>query len=395
MKAGYAESLQRLYGLARVGEKYSLDGPRALISALNNPLERYDSILVGGTNGKGSTSHILARLLASADLKVGLFTSPHLVSYRERISVNGACISETDVCRLVEDIVPISEAQGFSFFETTWAMAAEYFRLQNVDIVVWEVGLGGRLDATNVCDPIGSIVTNIALDHTTILGDTLQSIAAEKAPIFRMGRPALTGDKASQLRLQACTECTVEFVPIQSDVPTCLMGAHQRINLSVAVGLLKRLEIPFNPAVLLDMSVPARLERIGHLIIDCAHNPHAVQTVLKYIEQLQAQDHRPLELVFGVMSDKAVEEMAALICKTGLPVHLVAPNYPRRLALKELVPWFEASQIRSQTSVQQFMETRREDRQYLVLGSSFLAAEVKSILEGVIYPECGIVTTAR
>ena len=137
----YADSLRTLYTLARVGEKYSLDGPRSFIEGLGNPLSSYDSILVGGTNGKGSTSHILAKLLESGGSRVGLFTSPHIVSYRERIKVNGVAISEQEVCELVERIVPIAAREGFSFFETTWAMAAQYFKEQEVDVVVWEVGL--------------------------------------------------------------------------------------------------------------------------------------------------------------------------------------------------------------------------------------------------------------
>lgn len=395
MKSGYAHSLLRLYGLARVGEKYSLDGPRHLISALDNPLRHYDSILVGGTNGKGSTSHILARLLLSAGLKVGLFTSPHLVSYRERIRVNGSPISEFDVCSLVQKVVPIAEAEGHSFFETTWAMAAEYFRAQQVDIVVWEVGLGGRLDATNVCEPIGSIVTNIAMDHTAILGDTLEQIAVEKAPIFRVDKPALTGDLASYALLQEATDSLVEFVPIKAEVESCLIGSHQRINVSVAIALLERLDIPFRSEVLMDITLPARLERVGQMMIDCAHNPHSIRTVLAHIPQLQAQDRRPLELVFGVMQDKAIAEMAALIMAAGIPVHLVEPSYPRRLELNTLAGFFDARIVLSQSTVHVFMTRRRQDRQYLVLGSSFLAAEVKSSLEGIAYPECGIVTTAR
>ena len=289
----YADSLRTLYTLARVGEKYSLDGPRSFIEGLGNPLSSYDSILVGGTNGKGSTSHILAKLLESGGSRVGLFTSPHIVSYRERIKVNGVAISEQEVCELVERIVPIAAREGFSFFETTWAMAAQYFKEQEVDVVVWEVGLGGRLDATNVCEPIGSIVTNVSFDHMAILGNTLAAIAGEKAGIFRPGRPALTSDKEVLELLQASTDAHVEWVPTMLDLSHSLKGAHQQRNASVAVRLLKILGKPFARSALMGFSIPGRLERVHNLILDCAHNPHAVKTVLRAVESLQREDNRP------------------------------------------------------------------------------------------------------
>ena len=204
----YADALSRLYGLVRVGEKYSLDGPRTIHRAIGSPLKAYQSILVGGTNGKGSTSNFLSCMLVGGGLKVGLFTSPHLLSFRERIRINGS-LSERETVRLVDLVLPLVEKHGCSFFEAAWAMAALAFQQSEVDIVVWEVGLGGRLDATNTCDPIGSIVTNVALDHMAILGDTRAQIAFEKAAIFRVGRPAVTGCESSRSLLSVHTEASV------------------------------------------------------------------------------------------------------------------------------------------------------------------------------------------
>lgn len=391
----YADSLQTLYDLVRVGEKYSLDGPRGFIERLGNPLLSYDSILVAGTNGKGSTSHVLAKLLESGGSRVGLFTSPHLVSYRERIKINGIEISERAVCELVERVVPVAVREGVSFFETTWAMAAQYFKDQAVDVVVWEVGLGGRLDATNVCDPIGSIVTNIGLDHMAILGHTLAAIAGEKAGVFRPGRPALTADEEALDLLQAKTDARVEWVPTNWDLSHSLTGVHQQRNISVAVRLLTMLNKPFQVSALMDMSIPGRLERVHNLILDCAHNPHAVKTVLSAVHTLQAEDARPLEIVFGAMGDKDVQGMASAISSMRLPVHLVEPSYPRRLELHTLQSHFEHADIASVGTPASFLESRRDDRQYLVLGSAFLVAEIKSLLDRVEYPECGIVTLAR
>lgn len=391
----YVDALETLYALVRVGEKYSLDGPRGFSKRLGDPLSSYDSILVGGTNGKGSTSHILAKLLESGGSRIGLFTSPHIVSYRERIKVNGIAISEEDVCELVERVVPIAAREGFSFFETTWAMAALYFKEQEVDTVVWEVGLGGRLDATNVCDPIGSIVTNIGFDHMAILGDTLSAIAREKAGIFRSGRPALTADREARELLQASTDAHVECVPTDSTLSHSLKGAHQQRNVSVAVRLLTMLERPFELNALMELSIPGRLERVGNLILDCAHNPHAVETVLGALNALLLDDARPLEIVFGAMADKDVQGMANAISSVRLPVHLVEPSYPRRIDLRALQSHFRADGVASLGTPASFLATRRDDRQYLVLGSAFLVAEFKALIACVEYPECGIVTLAR
>ena len=141
----YADALSRLYGLVRVGEKYSLDGPRTIHRAIGSPLKAYQSILVGGTNGKGSTSNFLSCMLVAHGLKVGLFTSPHLLSFRERIRIDGEPISERETVRLVDLVLPLVEKHGCSFFEAAWAMAALAFQQSEVDIVVWEVGLGGVL----------------------------------------------------------------------------------------------------------------------------------------------------------------------------------------------------------------------------------------------------------
>ena len=142
-------------------------------------------------------------------------------------------------------------------------------------------------------------------------------------------------------------------------------------------------------------SIPGRLERVHNLILDCAHNPHAVKTVLRAVESLQREDNRPLEIVFGAMADKDVQGMADAIASMGLPVHLVEPSYPRRLDLDTLQAHFQDDGIASRGTPASFLATRRTDRQYLVLGSAFLVAEIKSLQEGVEYPECGIVTLAR
>ena len=177
----------------KAGYKSGLDNTMALDSHYGHPHRNFKTIHVAGTNGKGSTSHTLAALLQAAGYKVGLYTSPHLVDFRERIKVNGLCISEQYVVDFVERGRDFFEPLHPSFFELTTAMAFKYFSDQMVDIAVIEVGLGGRLDCTNIITPILSVITNISFDHTQFLGNTLESIAREKAGIIKYGIDVVVG----------------------------------------------------------------------------------------------------------------------------------------------------------------------------------------------------------
>ena len=190
----YRETVQYLYGLQQHGIKFGLDNITNLLSALHNPHKAFPSVHIAGTNGKGSTSAIIASLLQSAGLRVGLFTSPHLVSFTERIRINGEQITEHDVIQLAEEVRGVvSRSAGFSptFFEVVTAMALLYFERKKTDIAVIEVGMGGRLDATNILTPEVSVITNISFDHKEFLGRTLGEIAFEKAGIIKKGIPVV------------------------------------------------------------------------------------------------------------------------------------------------------------------------------------------------------------
>ena len=165
---------------------------------LGNPHNDYHTIHIAGTNGKGSTSHMMASVLQQAGYRVGLFTSPHLKDFRERVRVDGKMISEQEVVGFVERNMPEIKHLGLSFFEITAAMAFEHFARQNVEVAVIETGLGGRLDATNIITPLVSVITNIGLDHTDLLGSTLQAVAAEKAGIIKRGVPVVLGERSEE-----------------------------------------------------------------------------------------------------------------------------------------------------------------------------------------------------
>lgn len=211
----YSETINYLYNSTPVFEhvgavayKEGLENTFALDKHFNHPHTKYRTIHIAGTNGKGSCSHTLASILQEAGYKVGLYTSPHLVDFRERIRVDGKCISRERVCRFVEEEKSFFEPLHPSFFELTTALALKYFEEQNVDIAVIEVGLGGRLDCTNIISPILSIITNISFDHTQFLGNTLEKIACEKAGIIKSNTPVVIGEATPETRLVFCKKAT-------------------------------------------------------------------------------------------------------------------------------------------------------------------------------------------
>ncbi|MEE2787970.1 MAG: cyanophycin synthetase [Myxococcota bacterium] len=390
----YCQFLDAIYARTRVGEKFDLDGPKALEKAIGHPLQTYPSILVGGTNGKGSTCAFLEVLLREQGLKTGLFTSPHLISFTERIRISGMPIDPDWLTRDGLEILRIGERLGASFFETTWALAARAFQDFKVDVAIWEVGLGGRLDATNVAQPVASGISSIGLDHVHVLGDTLTAIAREKAAIFRMDRPAFTS--ATGAGLTALLEVApphLQVVQPTDDIPDLpLAGAHQRQNAALALALARR----FSPAVqgpsLTKAKWPARVERLQNFILDCAHNPSAIQALGRW---LATQSLGPVDVVFGSMQGKDVAAMAKNIEAWASRVTVVAPQYPRRLDPAEIAPRFTTRPVRIIPQVADALTASDPDRLTVICGSGFLAGEARAILVGATYPECGLVTTAR
>ena len=269
----YEQTLQYLYSsqpafhlVGSSAYKPGLENTRRLMAHLGNPHERFASVHIAGTNGKGSTSHLIAASLQCAGYRVGLYTSPHLVDYRERIRINGAMIPKEEVVRFVEDNRAVLEEVKPSFFETTMALAFWYFAKEQVDIAVVECGLGGRLDSTNIITPILSVITNIGFDHTEFLGDTLAKIAYEKAGIIKLGVPCVIGETDPETmpvflaKAKECgilgegletTDCRIWFADQcgylrrkrQRDIPDCqLHGIYQEKNMQTAYVALSALQ---------------------------------------------------------------------------------------------------------------------------------------------------------
>src|SRR5881396_179139 len=257
----YPEAIRFLYELRWFGPKLGLENTLRLAELAGNPQERLRFIHVAGTNGKGSTCAMLESIYRAAGLRVGLFTSPHLISFGERIQVNRRPVSEREVVRLVLEMQPLlgqfPRDEHPTFFEVATVMALRYFAGQECDLVIWETGLGGRLDATNIVRPLASVITNIQYDHQEWLGARLASIAAEKAGIIKPGIPVITGaSKPEALRvieriarerhapLTRVTQGQVHAAPLDTlDLP--LLGDHQRMNAAVAVTTVRALKGQF------------------------------------------------------------------------------------------------------------------------------------------------------
>lgn len=390
----YKGALQQLFGLTRFGEKLDLSTPRALNHALRNPLGRYRSVLIGGTNGKGSTAAFLEAILRRAGLKTGLFTSPHLVSFQERIRIDGRDLSQKSVVDLAGAVLRLEGIQP-SFFEATWAMAALGFALAEVDVAIFEVGLGGRLDATNVCDPVASAVVSVGLDHTHVLGETLAEIAAEKAAIFRPNRPAFSADPIAFPLLQAKAPGPIALVHPQPGMPPLpLPGAYQQSNAALAMALAASIGVDPDPAALQDVRWPGRGERIGNVLLDCAHNPPAAEALSVWLAE---RVKSPLHLIFGAMRGKDVAGVLAPLQSVAQSVSVVTPDYPRRQPAAEVLPiarrfWPDA--VDGGTVAEAL--ARVPDRHLaLVTGSCFLVGEARAHLTGRAFPEMGLRTTAR
>ncbi len=325
--SAYDAALAYLY--PRVTQiKFGLETTAALLAALGDPHRVLPVVHIGGTNGKGSVTTLVAAALHSAGWRVGVYTSPHLVSFRERITVDGVPISEDAVVTWLARLRPLADRLGATFFETTTAMAFADLAARGAEIAVIEVGLGGRLDSTNVVRPLASVITKIELDHQKYLGDTLADIAKEKAWIAKPGVPLITGETRPEILdiLAAEAERAVQSLDpgataLVRVVPATrrwegrlgLAGSHQRRNAAIAQAVLEELPAPYRPDVLAmehgfaGAFIPGRLDRRGKWLFDVAHNPDGVTALCTAIRDLHPP--RPLHALVSILGDKAWTEM--------------------------------------------------------------------------------------
>jgi dihydrofolate synthase / folylpolyglutamate synthase len=412
------------------GVKFGLDNVRTVLSALGEPHHAYPSVLVGGTNGKGSVCAMLAEILSLHGLRVGLYTSPHLVRVEERVRVAGEPIDGRSLCRLltlfkttVDSLIRNGQLVAPpTYFETLTCLAFLYFREKRVDAAVLEVGMGGRLDATNVVDPLASVITTISRDHKEYLGNTLGRIAMEKAGIIKPGIPVIcgpTGGKARDIIRKKAREAGAPFVEVfkgprsLSAAKTTrgyrfrfrwrgrffryslrLPGSHQGRNAAVAVVTALNLRGPW--AILPETTIlrgiaraawPGRLEAVGRrplIILDGAHNEEGARAVALY-----AQDFlpRPLTLVFAAMKDKDIPKLTRILFPLAREIILTGLAMPRAAAPEEvlrLAPRAAGPAVIEPDPVRALRRARRitpRRGSILVTGSLFLVGEVKKRID--------------
>ncbi|MGB8656458.1 MAG: folylpolyglutamate synthase/dihydrofolate synthase family protein [Candidatus Zixiibacteriota bacterium] len=362
----YEEALSYLYNLERFGIKLDLSNITALDNRLGNPHLKFPSVHVAGTNGKGSVAAMLHSILSEAGYKTGLYTSPHLVDFRERIKVRQDLVEPEFIFDFVGKLKSEIDKNGYTFFEVTTALAFQWFAQEKVDLTVVETGLGGRLDATNVINPLISIITNVGLEHTEYLGDTIPQVAREKAGIIKNGVPTITAvnqPEALEVIKSICAERSSELVAVQEKsnytilsssilgskfnfssgtdmyeaLELNLAGRHQVLNAVICLTVIPKLrELGYRideQAIrngLKNVSWRARLEVFRKeplVLLDVAHNPAGIRTLVEALNQLLPE--KRIIFVFGVMEDKDYRSMLIEMCRKAKFIVLTKPDYKR------------------------------------------------------------------
>jgi dihydrofolate synthase/folylpolyglutamate synthase len=422
----YADTLRYLYAqlpmFTRVGAsayKKDLHNTLALCKALNHPEHRFKSVHIGGTNGKGSSSHMLAAILQTAGYKTGLYTSPHLLDFRERIRINGQMIPEQEVVNFVNSHQALFEEINPSFFEATVGLAFDYFAKQQVDIAIIEVGLGGRLDSTNVINPLLSLITNIGLDHQDILGSTLREIAGEKAGIIKSSTPIIIGERQAEIadvfenkakeanaKILFASACwtitkkeTAQLLEVHAqsaeqniELALDLKGSYQVKNLPGVLSAV--VELNTQGFKITEQHLKTALKQVISLtglqgrwqtlqeqplvICDTGHNEDGVKEVLKNIANTP---HQNLHMVWGMVKDKDIVKILALLPKEAT-YYFCQPNIPRGKPTEELAQEAQKYQLNGQAyasvakAYQQALSHAKPNDLVFVGGSTFVVAEV-------------------
>ena len=332
--------LDYLYALQRHGIKAGLDHTRDLLKQCGNPQLQFESIHIAGTNGKGSTAAILAKILRATGKRVGLYTSPHLINFNERIRINGKSISNDKIVDFVHTYHNDFDQIQSTFFETTTALAFWYFAKEKIDVAVVETGLGGRLDSTNIINPSVTVITPVALDHTDLLGNTLKEIAREKAGIIKKNIPLITTQQnksvmevlrttakkknvdmqyinASDIHIEKIDTVGTSFKLFNKHYKTCLLGSHQAINATLAIHTAKTFDDSITDEKLnwglKNVIWPGRMQKIDDTLpiyYDVAHNPQGISAMLDTLNELYKQ---PWIGVVGLKADKELLSIAEIL----------------------------------------------------------------------------------
>jgi dihydrofolate synthase/folylpolyglutamate synthase len=417
----YEKTLKYLFGLEKFGMVFGLDNIRWLLNIIENPHNFFKTVHIAGTNGKGSTATMLSHILKEGGFRVGKYTSPHLVSFTERITVNEEEITEEEVADLTEYIRSKADEKDkkrfFTFFDFTTALAFEFFKRKKVDIALIETGLGGRLDSTNVIEPLVSIITNVDYDHMEQLGSRIEQIAAEKAGIIKKGIPVVTAcegperevieGRAQELQSRTyilgqdfsyakITDRTLAYKGIQKDLPDVVLnldGDHQLTNCALSLCALEVLSslgffVPENRIydALSHLKWPGRLERVKEdplVFLDAAHNPQGMHALSQFMNT-HFLDKKKI-LVFGAMKDKEYDKMLDEIVPTMNTVIFTKPNIERAISPQEIKSSVKNAVITNNTrdALEIAKKMARKEDLILVTGSFYTIGEAKAIINEI------------
>ena len=379
--------------------KKDLSNITLICEHLDNPHNNFKSIHIGGTNGKGSCSHMLSSILQDANYKVGLYTSPHLVDFRERIKINGNMISKDSVSKFMHRNFDFFESNNFSFFEMTVGLAFDYFSKNKVDIAIIEVGMGGRLDSTNIINPILSIITNISLDHTRFLGSNISDIAKEKAGIIKENIPVVIGETQQEISpifndIAKSKNSKIIFVDhfIYDNYDCDLKGDYQKKNIKTVLKsteILKHLDYKIN-----DSHIETGLNNVSNntglqgrwqviqkkpmIICDTAHNEAALDDV---ITQLTEMDYSELHFIIGFSNDKNLKKISKIFPEDS-KYYFVQSKVGRARDAKEVRDIFKLSNrcgdyYRSvKNTIQHVKGVSKENDIIFIGGSTFVVSEI-------------------
>ncbi|MCX6597786.1 MAG: bifunctional folylpolyglutamate synthase/dihydrofolate synthase [Acidobacteria bacterium] len=386
----FPDSVRFLYALGNEVKtlKLGLEQMQNLAARLGHPERRLRFVHVAGTNGKGSVCAMVEAGLRHAGQTTGLYTSPHLASPTERIRINGEPVTEEEFSRAFDQVH--EAAQGMevhpSYFETVTAMALVLFAEKQVDTVVWEVGLGGRLDATNIVTPVVSVITPVSLDHQEHLGDTVTKIAFEKAGIIKAGVPVVVAPQWPEAMAAIVDKAHAEGAPVilsgpvELPFPPPLAGKHQLDNCRTAVAALAQLGV--GPEGIAETRWPGRLELVGRapdIYLDGAHNPAGAAALAEFIEERRAAGKGRIWMVFGVMKDKKVAEMAGHLFPLVDELILTAPISERALP-PEAIPANGARVVASVPEALSLIRAAAPEDTVFITGSLFLVGEARPLL---------------
>lgn len=428
----YQDALSYLDSLSRFGSKLGLERMEQLLAKMGNPEKNLSCLHIAGTNGKGSTVAMVSSILQEAGEKVGTYTSPHLSSFRERITLQGEKIPRSSVAQVVEELMPLAQSiRGLTKFEFTTAMAFRYFQKAGADIVVLEVGMGGRLDATNVVVPIASGITHLALDHTGRLGGTLEEIAREKAGIIKAGRPTVVAPQSTEafsvVRAQA-EALASPLYPVAAwpeegkiryrgrssslagsvadfwledlflpQMQVGILGRHQLANAAVALGLAQRVYqrglVELEPQLweaalrrgLKKARWPGRLEYFPGkpgLLLDGAHNPDGMEQLALFLQEFFPKA-RPT-VVLGILGDKDYYSMLSQLVPLAGKLIVTIPDNPRALDSRELAERARSfgCQVEVVPEPQVALERALNGEELVVVaGSLYLVGELRSKIQ--------------